>query len=264
MRKSRVLARLREDHPVVFYCLHFIDPSVWEMVSLLGPDCLWLDMEHHGLALETAANLIRATRVGTSDVIARPAKGEFMRMQRMLEVGAAGIMYPRCDNAAEAREVVQWCKFAPLGRRGFDGGGADMPYLSMDFVDYIRAANEQTFIIAQIEDEAASFEAEAILNVPGIDGVMVGRADFSVLEGFPGQFNHPRIQAALDRVAAAARNTGKFWGTTAGDPATARQLVDAGARLLFTGADIAAVRNAVKKFSEDWHEVGIRFEPRSL
>src|SRR5439155_25300551 len=39
------------------------------------------------------------------------SKGEFMRMSRLLEMGATGIMYPRCESAAEAAEVVKWCKF---------------------------------------------------------------------------------------------------------------------------------------------------------
>ena len=137
-----------------------------------------------------------------------------------------------------------------------------MPYLSMGLAEYVRAANEQTFIIVQIEEERTSLEAEAILNVDGIDGVMVGCADFSVIEGFPGQFDHPKIQAAFDRVANAARNAGKHWGTTAGDPAFAKQLVDAGARLLFSGADIVAVKKAVEKLAQDWHEIGVSFQPK--
>ena len=84
----------------------------------MGFDGIWMDMEHHGYSVETATTLMRAARVGTADIMARPAKGEFMRMGRMLEAGAQGIMYPRCDDAAEARQVVTWSKFAPLGRRG--------------------------------------------------------------------------------------------------------------------------------------------------
>lgn len=262
MRKSRVVSRLREDQPVVFYCLHLNDPSVWELASLIGPDCLWLDLEHHVHSVETASELIRAARVGSSDVIARPAKGEFMRMQRLLEGGAQGIIYPRCDGADEAREVVRWCKFAPLGQRGFDGGNPDMPYLSMEMADYVRTANEQTFLIIQIEDEATSRQAEQILSVDGVDGVMLGRADYSVLGGFPGDFNHPSIQQALDRLASAARNTGKHWGTTVGSLEDARQLTEAGSRLLFTGADIVAVKNAITELGESWQSIGVRFESR--
>ena len=262
MRMSRVKAGLREGRPVLFYALHLDDPSVWELASLIGPDCLWLDLEHHSHSLRTAAELMRAARVGTSDVIARPGKGEFMRMQRMLESGAQGIMYPRCDNAQEAQEVVSWCKFAPLGRRGFDGGNPDMPYVSMEMAEYVTAANQQTFLIIQIEDERASREAEAILAVEGVDGVMLGGADFSVLEGIPGQFGHEKIQHALDRIATAARNTGKHWGTSAGTVARAQQLIDAGARLLFSGADIVAVKNALEQVEEDWGRLGLQFENR--
>jgi len=109
MRPSRVLARLHQGHPVLFYALHFTDASVWELASLIGIDCLWLDLEHHGHTLETAAQLIRAARVGTSDVIARPAKGEWMRMQRM----------PQRRRSARAGPLVQ---VRPLGRAGLRRG----------------------------------------------------------------------------------------------------------------------------------------------
>ena len=252
MRKSRVVAKLRENQPVLFYGLHFTDPSVWELASLIGVDCLWFDMEHHAHSMETAANLFRAARTGTSDIISRPAKGEWMRMSRMLEAGATGIMYPRCDNASEAREVVRWCKFAPMGERGFDGGNPDVPYCMMDIAEYVRLANEETFIVIQIENEKAVEEAEAILAVEGVDGVMLGRADFTVLSGIPGQFDHPRVQNALDRIAQAAANTGKHWGTTVRDPHRAQQLAEAGARMHFTGADLVAVKNELEKVVSEW------------
>ncbi len=56
---------------------------------------------------------MRAARVGGADIVARPAKGEFMRMARMLEAGRTGIMYPRCDSAEEAREVVKLGEVRP-------------------------------------------------------------------------------------------------------------------------------------------------------
>ncbi len=105
MRFSRVKAKLRKGEPVLITCCHFIDPSVYELVSLMGFDGIWLDLEHHATSVETAATLMRAARVGASDIIARPAKGEYMRMGRILEAGAQGIMYPRCESAEEAAEA---------------------------------------------------------------------------------------------------------------------------------------------------------------
>src|SRR5690606_25034015 len=123
--------------------------------------------------VETANANMRASRVGKVDIMARCAKGEFMRMGRMLEAGAHGIMYPRISDAAEARELVKWAKFAPMGRRGFDGGNADMPYCTMDMAEYIKFANDNTWIVAQIEEPEALDQVEAIADVEGIDVVML-------------------------------------------------------------------------------------------
>ena len=111
-----------------------------ELTSLMGFDGIWMDLEHHAYSVETAENLIRAARVGGADILARPAKGEFMRIGRLLEAGAHGILYPRCDGVEEAQQVIRWTKFAPLGERGFCGGNADMPYCTMPIDEYVRQA----------------------------------------------------------------------------------------------------------------------------
>src|SRR5215470_14201547 len=165
MRPSKIKAKLKRNEPVLLTTLHFIDPSLYEMTSLMGFDGIWMDLEHHGTGVETAMTLMRAARVGSADIMVRPAKGEFMRLGRLLEAGAQGILYPRCDDPAEARQLVRWSKFAPLGQRGFDGGNPDMPYCTMPVADYVRAANEQTFIIIQIEEASALSHARAIAEV---------------------------------------------------------------------------------------------------
>lgn len=262
MRTSRIKAKLSRNEPVLITQLHLVDPSVFELASLMGFDGIWMDMEHHGYSLETASTLIRAARVGGSDIVARPAKGEFMRMGRMLEVGATGIMYPRCRDGAEAAEVVTWTKFAPLGRRGFDGAGADAPYCTMPVADYVQQANEQTFLIIQLEEQHAVDQAEAIAAVEGVDVLMFGPADYSVLEGIPGQFNHPKVQTAVLKIAAAARNQGKEWGMPASNPAHCKQLQELGARVHFHMADIVLVRNGLQEIQKQFGALGFTFDNR--
>jgi 4-hydroxy-2-oxoheptanedioate aldolase len=259
MRPSRLKAKLKRGEPALVTCLHFVDPSVYEMTSLMGFDAIWMDLEHHATNQETAAGLMRSARVGVADILVRPAKGEFMRMSRLLEAGAHGIMYPRCDDAAEAREVVRWAKFAPLGTRGFDGAGADNPYCSMPMAEYIAAANEETYVMIQLEEQAAVDRAEEIAAVPGVDVLMFGPADFTVLGGFPGKFDHPRVQAAVEKVATAARNQGKHWGTPAFSVEHARQLMDLGARVHFHMADIVLVRRGLQQIQEQFAPLGFTF-----
>lgn len=260
MRPSKVKAKLQRGEPVLITALAFADPSAFELTSLMGFDGIWLDLEHHALSVETAATLMRAARVGTSDIMARPAKGEMMRMGRLLEAGAQGIMYPRCDNAVEAREVVTWSKFAPLGLRGIDTGNADAPYCSMPVATYVREANEQTFLVLQIEDPAALEHVDAIAAVEGADVLFLGPGDFSVLGGFPGQGDNPAITDAIDRIASAAAKAGKNWGMPVGSPEQAQGLMAKGARFLAHGADILMVKNGLEAIRRNFGPLGFSFD----
>jgi 4-hydroxy-2-oxoheptanedioate aldolase len=262
MRTSKIKAKLARNEPVLLTTLHLTDPSLFELTSLMGFDGIWMDMEHHGYGLETALTLMRAARVGGADIMVRPAKGEFMRMGRMLEAGAQGILYPRCDDAAEARQVVTWSKFAPLGKRGFDGGNPDMPYCSMPLDQYIRAANEQTFVVIQIEDRHALENAQAIAEVEGVDALFFGPADFSILSGVPGQFDHPQVQGAIRHIAEAARRAGKHWGMPTGSVEQTQQLMELGARFLCHGADIVMIKNGLEQILRQFAPLGFTFAGR--
>lgn len=262
MRFSRVKAKLRQGQPALITCCHFIDPSVYELTSLMGFDGIWLDLEHHSTSDETASNLMRAARVGASDIIARPAKGEFMRMMRLLEAGAQAIMYPRCESAEEAAELVRWAKFAPQGERGVDGANGDAPYCCMPMPQYLKAANDHTLIITQLESPNALDNAEAIARVPGVDVLMLGPGDLSVVAGIPYQFDHPLITGAYQRVADAARKAGKWWGTVSGNPEHTQKLLDMGATFICHGADILMVKLAMEQIQQRYSPLGFTFDNR--
>jgi 4-hydroxy-2-oxoheptanedioate aldolase len=262
MRPSRIKDKLKRNEPVLLTTLHLTDPSLYELTSLLGFDGIWMDLEHHGTDVETAMTLMRAARVGGADIMARPGKGEFMRLGRLLEAGAQGIMYPRCDDAAEARQVVAWSKFAPLGQRGFDSGNPDNPYCSMPMAEYIRAANEQTFLVIQLEDRDAVSRAQSIAEVEGVDVLFFGPADFTVLNGIPGQFDHPLVLEAMTTIAEAARKTGKHWGMPTWSPEYTQRLLDMGARFLCHGADIILVKNGLEEMQRRFSPLGFTFDNR--
>ena len=99
MFPSRIKAKLARDKPVLVTTISLSDPLLFEMASMMGFDGIWLDLEHHSHSVESANAYIRAVRVGVSDVIARPAKGEFMRLARLLEAGRG----ESCTRAAMMR-----------------------------------------------------------------------------------------------------------------------------------------------------------------
>ncbi|MCH2114815.1 MAG: aldolase/citrate lyase family protein [Pirellulales bacterium] len=242
--------------------LHLTDPSIHELTSLMGFDGIWLDMEHHTFSLETASSLMRAARVGAADIVARPAKGEFMRMQRMLEAGAQAIMYPRCDDAREAAEVAKWMKFPPLGKRGFDGGNPDMPYCTMPMDQYVRQANEQTLLVLQVEQPNTVEEVEEIAAVEGVDVLFVGKADLSLQGGVPGQMDHESVRDAIHKTAQAAKNSGKHWGCPSASVQQTEELLGMGARFIAHNADIVMIKNALEQMRSNFAPLGFTFDDR--
>ena len=256
MRMSRVWQRWAEGKTVLCTTSHLTDPSVCEMISLLGFDCIWIDLEHHPTSVERAGQMMRGARVGSADVMVRPAKGEFMRMGRILEAGAQGIMYPRCEGAEEAREVVRWAKFAPQGERGFYGANPHNPFCMMDTAEYVRQANEQTFIVVQIESPAAVQQTRAIADVDGIDVAFFGPGDFSILNGVPGQITHKSVLNAAETICCEALAAGKRFGTPCRDVEHARQLMDMGATFLTHGSDIMLIKRGLQNIQQQFGSLG--------
>jgi 4-hydroxy-2-oxoheptanedioate aldolase len=183
-----------------------------------------------------------------------------MRMGRLLEAGAKGIMYPRCGDAAEAAEVVRWAKYAPLGERGVDTANPDAPYCSMPLHEYVTAANRETFTIIQLEDGGAIGQVELIAAVPGVDILMLGPADFSVLSGIAGQFDHALVRDAKKKVAAAAKNAGIHWGTTCGTTQQIQDALELGARFICYGADILMVKRGMELIRDECTPLGFTFD----
>jgi 4-hydroxy-2-oxoheptanedioate aldolase len=262
MRRSRIKAKFRANEPALVVCLHLLDACVYELTSLMGFDGIWMDLEHHSASLETATTLTRATRVGSTDIVARPAQREFPRLSRLLEAGAQAIMYPRCESAAEAEEVVRWAKFAPLGARGVDGANPDGLYCSLPLGDYLERANEETVVIIQIETPSALDAAEAIARVPGVDALMLGPGDLSVLSGVPFSFESPLVREATERVGRAAAAAGIHWGMPSPGVEHSRQLIDRGARFLCHGADLLMVKSGLEAIRKAYAGLGVTFDDR--
>jgi len=159
-------------------------------------------------------------------------------------------------------ELVKWAKFAPLGERGVDGANGDNPYCSMPMQPYLRAANEHTLIITQIESPRALEAVEAIARVPGVDVLMLGPGDLSVIAGIPYQFDHPIITGAYRALAQAAKNAGKAWGTVSGSPEHTQMLMDLGATFLCHGADIILVKQGMERIQQQYAPLGFTFDNR--
>ena len=240
MRESRILRRMKSGKVATGIKLNLSDLRNAELAAMCGFDSIWVDLEHISNDLSFIENAVRAAKNYDCDVVTRVKRGSYSDLVNPLEADSAAIMVPHLMSLEEAKKIVYYTKFHPIGRRPLDGGNADGKYCLVDADEYLRQANEQRLVIVQIEDPEPLDELEEICALPGIDMIFFGPADFSQGIGCPNDFSNPKIAETRKRSAETARKYGKFAGTVGG-PGNMDELVDLGYTYISLGADVVAL-----------------------
>lgn len=250
---SRILAEARSGRIALTVKLNLRDPRVIELAGLTGLSAVWLCNEHVAGDWADLENCIRSARLRGIDAIVRVSKGAYSDYIKPFESGAAAIMVPHVSTAEEAREVVQMCRFAPLGRRALDGGNIDGNFCQTPLDVYLREGSHGKAIILQIESPEGLQNVEEIAAVEGYDFLLFGPGDYSNLIGKPGLINDPKVLEARAAVERAARNGGK-WCMGVGVTGPADELLSRGYRLLNVGSDVVALGSSFRAMVEGFGE----------
>jgi len=230
-------------------------PKLVEMVGNAGGyDAVWLDQEHGGLTIAQLEDTTRAARAVGLDSFVRLNATDYATVMRALEAGAGGIMASMVRSAAQAEEIIRWAKFHPRGMRGINGTGVDGRYGTTPMKEYLARANAETFIAIQIEHIDAVNDLDAIAGLPDVDVLFVGPADLSQSMGHPGEWEHPKVWDALEKVSAAAKKHQVAWAILPPSPDYARRCVTLGCRMLGIGLDVWAVNKGLRAYKVEYGE----------
>ncbi|MBL8236333.1 MAG: hypothetical protein JNM66_02865 [Bryobacterales bacterium] len=219
--------------------------NIARIVAAAEPDFVMIDMEHTGYDTERIADLCAWFRATDIAPFVRVPQGLYHFCARTLDAGALGIMVANVETAAQAKEIVDACKYAPLGRRGVALGCAHNDFVMPDPVEYFEYANANTTVIAMIESPIGVANVDAIAATPGVEVLWVGHYDLTQAMGIPAQFDHPDFLAALSAVTAAARRHGKQAGIQPGRFEDAEQWRRLGFNVLSWSIDFAVYRAAL-------------------
>jgi 2-keto-3-deoxy-L-rhamnonate aldolase RhmA len=222
----------------------FFTPALTAVLARTGYDFVILDTEHSGVGIETVKQQVAYARGLPIEIWARPSHKSYAAVATMLDAGITGIMAPMLETPEQARELVQWARYRPEGRRGLAFGMPHDGYWAGDAVATMAAENEKLVLIALIETRKGIENAEAILATPGIDIGWVGHWDLSDDIGCVGRMDDPRMVKAFEALATAARNTGKAAAAMDGSLDYVRAQAERGYRVLGWGNDVAAMRKA--------------------
>lgn len=249
------MATLRTGASATSMKINLSDPRIIELCGIAGLDAVWLCNEHVPNDWLNMESQIRAAKLHNMDTIVRVERGSYSGYVKPFEADATGIMVPHVTTAEEAKQVVEWTRFHPLGRRALDGGNADASFCQIPINEYIEHSNTERLIILQIESPEGVQNVEEIAEVDGYDLLLFGPGDFSHLIGEAGNLNHPKVLQARRRVAAAATRNGKF-AMSAGLMGAHEELEEEGYRFFNIGADVVGMGEFFKSALKSFHQSG--------
>lgn len=222
-------------------------PALIEVMGYAGLDFVLLDMEHGPQSYESLEHqILAAERVGIAPIVRVETITE-SAIIRPLDKGAAGLLVPHVDSGEMAQRVVQFSRFAPQGERGMDIYARAAQYGHLPKQEYLRKANEDSFLALQIEGLEGMHNLDAILAVPGSDVIFVGPYDLSQSLGLPGQIDHPEVIRTVEQIVTKVRQGGRHVGIYVDNVETARKWIRLGVQFIALSVDTAIYYQACKR-----------------
>lgn len=185
----------------------FADPDFIDLIAAAGYRYTIIDGEHGAFGIETIATLVRACEAAAIVPLVRVPRGDHALAAKALDSGAAGIVAPGVESAAEAAAWVAALRFAPAGTRGAcpivrAAGHSLLPW------PQVHAAADAPLLIALVETAAGVQAAAEVADVPGLAAMMVGPFDLSVSLGRPGDVTAAPVRQAIEQAVDAAQAAG--------------------------------------------------------
>jgi 2-keto-3-deoxy-L-rhamnonate aldolase RhmA len=235
--------KLRSGRKCLGPSINFNDPLVTEALAD-SVDFFWIDLEHSNMSNEALNGHLLAARAKRVPAIVRVKASATPFIKPVLDAGADGIIVPQVCSAEEVRSVVSDCRYPPLGQRGF-GPRVPSNYGREGAEDYLAHANENMFVAVQIENTEALASVDEIVQVPGLDSLVVGPFDLSLSMGKSINVRDQEVISAIKTIVAKARAAGLFIGVGVGmDWEYARLLADCGMQWLHVGEDHSYLVNS--------------------
>lgn len=224
--------KLRKKKITIGSWVTFSDPAVAEIMANVGFDWLVVDMEHSGLSLAHAQEIIRVIDLCGVAPLVRVMKNDPDIVKRFMDIGAHGVLVPLVNSKVDAQKAVDAVKYPPRGIRGV--GLARAQKYSMDFKTYYKWNQENSIVIVQVEHFKAVENLEQIMSVDGVDGFIIGLYDLSGSLGCPGDFSNPKVKEALKEMHQKSKKSGYLMGEHIVEPKPelVRQRVKEGIRFV--------------------------------
>ena len=227
---------LAAGHPSIGSWMQIPDASVAEIMGQAGYDWVTVDLEHGSVGVHQLPDLFRSLELGGTLPLARLAQGSRKDCKQALDAGAGGVIVPMVETAEQLARVGDECRWPPAGTRGV--GFARASLFGKHFDAYADEA-QAPLLIAMIEHIRAADDLDAIVDVEGLDAVLIGPYDLSASMGLTAEFDRPEFLEAMDRIRTTCARRGIPSGihVVTPDPGVLRQRIQDGYRFIAYSID---------------------------
>lgn len=228
--------------------VHLLDASVTEMLSYLGYDFIWIDMEHTQLSCEDVYHHFMAAKAGGTPVVVRVPADDLTITKKVLEMGVDGIVFPMVRDCEHAKELLSWTLYPPYGKRGCGPKGAVRYGLDNEH-EFYGKGHLKVCRFVQIEQESAALEADQIARIPYLDGCILGMHDLSgSIQRLGDVFSEENLKLAKSAITAfRSKNKSVGVSTAATDEKTLSLYHEMGINMIATGADYSYILEGAEK-----------------
>lgn len=211
---SSLKNKLKKGQPIIGTMLVLMDnPDIVKLLKVCEFDYFIVDCEHSTYDFKDVAGLLgMAKAIGLPGIVRIPeAKREVVL--KYIEAGAAGFLLPNTETEEQAKALVEYSKYAPMGNRGISLFRPHAGYNKIaNTLEYMEKANNETILMVQIESGKGVDNVENILAIEGIDVAFIGPNDLSQSLGIMGQYDNPLFINSVEKVIRVAKGKGKHAG----------------------------------------------------
>ncbi len=210
--------------------------SIAEMLSQAGYDWVAVDLEHGTIGHHQLPDLFRALELGDTLPLVRLAQGDARDCKQALDAGAGGVIVPMVESANQLIAIREACRWPPSGTRGVGFSRANL--FGRHFEPY-REEAQSPILVAMIEHVRAVDNLEEILEVEGLDAILIGPYDLSASMGLTGMFDDKAFKAVMNQIHTICLSKGVACGVhvVAPDPNALNQRIREGYRFLAYSID---------------------------
>ena len=216
-----------------------------EVVASSGYDWVLLDMEHSPNELGSVLGQLQVFESTSTTAIVRPDWNDPVKVKRLLDIGAPGLLFPMVQSVEEAEKAVASTRYPPRGIRGVSGSTRANSFART--TDYFDRIEDEITVLVQLETRVALERASEIAAVDGVSGVFFGPADIAADIG---QLGKPMSNEVWDLIRPVARQLieqGTAVGTLVLDADFAAELLSDGFTFVACGTDASLLASSADK-----------------